>query len=188
MYLKSGLPVEIIQEYDNWRRSAMPMAPKAGSTSRCSRARAAIAAPWMKGKGKGVFVNMRREAAALVAIIAQTGAGRHDEYRRMQRRLVPRRDRRRRRLGGAVGRSGAPIRAKPSSKHFTASLLLCRLGQRPHRAWSDLLDDDAGGQAAELAAIFQRPALRIAIQEAGGEEIACPCRIDNSSLILIAST
>jgi hypothetical protein len=57
-------------------RSAMPMAQKAGSTRRCSRAtRTAIAAPWMRGKGKGVFVNMRRDPQAGGAIIARIEPG-----------------------------------------------------------------------------------------------------------------
>lgn len=40
MYLKSGLPVEIIQNTTTGAVSAMPTAPKVGSTSRCYQASA----------------------------------------------------------------------------------------------------------------------------------------------------
>ncbi|MCG3012315.1 SH3 domain-containing protein, partial [Pseudomonas aeruginosa] len=37
--------------------------------------RSAIAAPWMKGKGKAVFVNMRRESQPSSAVIAKLQPG-----------------------------------------------------------------------------------------------------------------
>src|ERR1700751_5997914 len=51
LYLKAGLPVEIIQEYDNWRQ----IRDSDGTEGWVSQAllsgnRAAIAAPWMRGK------------------------------------------------------------------------------------------------------------------------------------------
>ena len=67
-YLKSGLPVEIIQEYDNWRR----IRDAEGSEGWVNQAllsgdRTAVAAPWMRAKGEGIFVNMRRDAQATFA-------------------------------------------------------------------------------------------------------------------------
>ena len=75
-YLKSGVPVEIIQEYDNWRR----IRDADGTVGWVNQAllsgdRTAVAAPWMRGKGEGVFVNMRREAQATGAIVARIEPG-----------------------------------------------------------------------------------------------------------------
>jgi SH3-like domain-containing protein len=71
LYLKSGLPVEVIQEYDNWRRIRDADGVEGWVFhSLLSGDRSAIAAPWMKTKGKDVFVNMRidpRDSGAVVA-------------------------------------------------------------------------------------------------------------------------
>jgi SH3-like domain-containing protein len=51
MYLKPGLPMEIIQEYDNWRRVRDPDGAEGWvNQSLLSGRRTAIAAPWQKGK------------------------------------------------------------------------------------------------------------------------------------------
>jgi SH3-like domain-containing protein len=76
MYLKSGLPVEIIQEYDNWRRIRDADGTEGWvNQSLLSGQRAAIAAPWMKTKSKGVYVNLRREAQPSASIVAKLEPG-----------------------------------------------------------------------------------------------------------------
>lgn len=51
MYLKSGLPVEVIQEYDNWRRVRDSEGTEGWiNQSLLSGRRSGIAAPWFKGK------------------------------------------------------------------------------------------------------------------------------------------
>ncbi|HTV70038.1 MAG TPA: SH3 domain-containing protein [Rhizobiaceae bacterium] len=51
MYLKPGLPMEIIQEYDNWRRVRDSDGSEGWvNQSLLSGKRTAIAAPWQKGK------------------------------------------------------------------------------------------------------------------------------------------
>jgi SH3-like domain-containing protein len=76
MYLKAGLPVEIIQEYDNWRQVRDADGTEGWvNQSLLSGSRAAIAAPWMKGKGKSVFVNMRRESQPSSSVVAKLEPG-----------------------------------------------------------------------------------------------------------------
>ena len=51
MYMKSGLPMEIIQEYDNWRRVRDADGAEGWiNQSLLSGRRTAIAAPWQRGK------------------------------------------------------------------------------------------------------------------------------------------
>jgi len=51
MYMKSGLPMEIIQEYDNWRRVRDADGSEGWiNQSLLSGRRTAIAAPWQRGK------------------------------------------------------------------------------------------------------------------------------------------
>lgn len=76
LYLKAGLPVEIIQEYDNWRQVRDADGTEGWvNQSLLSGSRAAIAAPWMKGKGPSVFVNMRREALPSAPVVAKLEPG-----------------------------------------------------------------------------------------------------------------
>jgi SH3-like domain-containing protein len=76
MYLKAGLPVEIVQEYDNWRQIRDADGTEGWvNQSLLSGQRAAIAAPWMKGKGKNVYVNMRRDAQPSATIVAKLEPG-----------------------------------------------------------------------------------------------------------------
>jgi SH3-like domain-containing protein len=76
MYLKAGLPVEIIQEYDNWRRIRDADGTEGWvNQSLLSGQRSALAAPWMKGKGKSVFVNMRREPQSSASVVAKLEPG-----------------------------------------------------------------------------------------------------------------
>lgn len=76
MYMKAGLPVEIIQEYDNWRRIRDADGTEGWvNQALLSGDRTAIAAPWMRGKGPDVFVNMRREASLNAGIVARVEPG-----------------------------------------------------------------------------------------------------------------
>ncbi|MDB5525251.1 MAG: hypothetical protein JWM58_3014 [Rhizobium sp.] len=75
LYMKSGLPVEIIQEYDNWRRIRDAEGAEGWVFhSMLSGDRSAIAAPWMKTKGD-VFVNMRADARDTGSVVARLEPG-----------------------------------------------------------------------------------------------------------------
>jgi SH3-like domain-containing protein len=71
MYTRSGIPMEIIQEYDNWRRVRDAEGAEGWiNQSLLSGNRTAVAAPWHKGKD--VQINLHREAnrgAAIRAIL-----------------------------------------------------------------------------------------------------------------------
>ncbi len=77
MYLKPGLPVEIIQEYDNWRRVRDSDGAEGWiNQSLLSGKRTGIVAPWQRGKD--VTVELRSdpdEAAALVARVEPGAVG-----------------------------------------------------------------------------------------------------------------
>lgn len=75
-YLKSGLPVEITQEYENWRRIRDADGAEGWVFhSLLSGDRAAIAAPWMRDEGKEVFVNMRADARDSGQVVAKLQPG-----------------------------------------------------------------------------------------------------------------
>ncbi|OQP84700.1 hypothetical protein BTR14_18730 [Rhizobium rhizosphaerae] len=75
-YLKAGIPVEIIQEYENWRRIRDAEGTEGWvNQALLSGERTALTAPWMRGKGSGVFVNMRREPASGAGIVARMEPG-----------------------------------------------------------------------------------------------------------------
>ncbi|MCL6706049.1 SH3 domain-containing protein [Pseudomonas sp. R2.Fl] len=75
-YLKSGLPVEIIQEYENWRRIRDADGTEGWvNQSLLSGDRSAVAAPWMRGNGDEVFVNMRRDTLSNAAVVAKLEPG-----------------------------------------------------------------------------------------------------------------
>ena len=75
-YLKSGVPMEIIQEYDNWRRVRDADGTEGWvNQALLSGDRTAIAAPWMRGKGEDIYVNMRREPQGNSAIVAKLQPG-----------------------------------------------------------------------------------------------------------------
>ncbi len=75
MYMKSGTPMEIIQEYDNWRRVRDADGTEGWvNQALLSGERTAVAAPWMREKGE-VFVNMRREPQSSAAVIAKLQPG-----------------------------------------------------------------------------------------------------------------
>ncbi|MGV8937967.1 MAG: SH3 domain-containing protein [Allorhizobium sp.] len=76
LYLKSGLPVEIVQEYDNWRRIRDADGTEGWvSQTLLSGERTAVAAPWMRDKAGDVFVNMRRDSQPTAAIVAKLEPG-----------------------------------------------------------------------------------------------------------------
>ncbi|WP_425484666.1 SH3 domain-containing protein [Aureimonas mangrovi] len=69
LYLKQGLPVEVIQEYDNWRRVRDAEGAEGWVYhSLLSGERTAVAAPWLKGKS--TTVEMRRDATAEARVVA----------------------------------------------------------------------------------------------------------------------
>lgn len=69
MYLKSGLPMEIIQEYGNWRRVRDADGVQGWiNQSLLSGRRTAIVAPWQRGKANELsFYAEPSESAAVVA-------------------------------------------------------------------------------------------------------------------------
>lgn len=76
LYLKAGLPVEIIAEYDNWRKIRdADGAVGWVNHSLLSGDRAALTAPWMRGKGNDIFVDMRRDANQTAPIVARMQPG-----------------------------------------------------------------------------------------------------------------
>ncbi len=74
LYTKSGLPVEIIQEFDQWRRIRDADGTEGWVYhSLLSGERTALAAPWLKGKN--ALVTVHRSAAADSATVAQMEPG-----------------------------------------------------------------------------------------------------------------
>ncbi|WP_202331178.1 SH3 domain-containing protein [Mesorhizobium sp. L-8-3] len=71
MYLKPGLPMEIIQEYDNWRRVRDSDGAEGWiNQSLLSGRRTGIAAPWQRGKDARISLLSRpEEGAGTVAVI-----------------------------------------------------------------------------------------------------------------------
>jgi SH3-like domain-containing protein len=78
LFMKAGLPVEIIQEYDNWRRIRDADGTEGWVyQSLLSGKRTAITAPWRKkDKGDGdKMVAMRREASETAGVAAEIEPG-----------------------------------------------------------------------------------------------------------------
>ena len=75
-YMKSGVPVEIIQEYDNWRRIRDADGTEGWvNQALLSGERTAVTAPWMRGKGADIYVNLRRDPQSSSAIVAKLEPG-----------------------------------------------------------------------------------------------------------------
>ena len=75
LYLKPGLPVEIIQEYDNWRRVRDADGSEGWiNQSLLSGRRTAIAAPWQKGKAAQINLLAEPDTAARTLAIIEPGA------------------------------------------------------------------------------------------------------------------
>lgn len=71
LYMKSGLPMEIIQEYDNWRRVRDSDGSEGWiNQSLLSGRRTAIAAPWQRGKAAQItlLAEPNREARTLAIL------------------------------------------------------------------------------------------------------------------------
>lgn len=76
MYLKAGLPVEITQEYDNWRKVRDADGTEGWvNQALLSGQRTAVTAPWMRGKGGNTYVNMRRDPQAGSSLVARLEPG-----------------------------------------------------------------------------------------------------------------
>ncbi len=75
-YLKSGLPVEIIREYENWRQIRDADGTEGWvSQTLLTGERTAVAAPWMRGNGDNIYVMMRRDSMSSAAIVAKLEPG-----------------------------------------------------------------------------------------------------------------
>ena len=71
MYMKSGLPVEIVQEYDNWRRVRDSEGTEGWiNQSLLSGKRTALAAPWQRGKNTlvALYANPSSESRLVAEI------------------------------------------------------------------------------------------------------------------------
>ncbi|MEC9245616.1 SH3 domain-containing protein [Nitratireductor rhodophyticola] len=77
MYLKSGLPMEIIQEYDNWRRVRDAEGAEGWiNQALLSGRRTGIAAPWFKGKEADIDLRADpRDDARLIARVEPGAIG-----------------------------------------------------------------------------------------------------------------
>ena len=74
MYLKSGLPMEIIQEYDNWRKVRDADGTEGWiNQSLLSGRRTAIVTPWQRGKE--ARLPLRREASDEAPLVAELEPG-----------------------------------------------------------------------------------------------------------------
>lgn len=75
LYLKPGLPMEVIQEYDNWRRVRDADGAEGWiNQSLLSGRRTAIAAPWQKGKDVRIDLFADPEANARRLAVVEPGA------------------------------------------------------------------------------------------------------------------
>ena len=76
LYTKSGVPMEVIQEYDNWRRVRDAEGTEGWVyQSLLSGDRTAITAPWKKSDGQEDFIDMHREARGSADIVARLEPG-----------------------------------------------------------------------------------------------------------------
>jgi len=74
MYLKPGLPMEIVQEYDNWRRVRDAEGTEGWiNQSLLSGKRTAIVSPWQRGKQALIALRAQPDAAARVVANLQPG-------------------------------------------------------------------------------------------------------------------
>jgi SH3-like domain-containing protein len=74
MYLKPGLPMEIIQEYDNWRRVRDSDGAEGWiNQSLLSGRRTAIAAPWQRGKDAQISLLAKPDREAPPVAILEPG-------------------------------------------------------------------------------------------------------------------
>ena len=91
LYTRSGIPMEIIQEYDHWRRVRDPDGTEGWiHKSLLTGDRTAVIAPWKRGE-RDVFVVLRESPLLSADTIAKMEPGRRGQRGRMQRKMVPRR-------------------------------------------------------------------------------------------------
>jgi len=75
LYLKPGLPMEIIQEYDNWRRVRDPDGAEGWiNQALLSGKRTAIVAPWQRGKEMRVSLLEKPKPEAVAIAFVEPGA------------------------------------------------------------------------------------------------------------------
>lgn len=75
LYLKAGLPMEIIQEYDNWRRVRDADGAEGWiNQALLSGKRTGIVVPWQRGKGATVKLFGQPDETAGVAAMVEPGA------------------------------------------------------------------------------------------------------------------
>jgi len=75
LYLKRGLPMEVIQEFDNWRKVRDPEGNEGWILhSLLSGSRTVIIAPWNKGKKDGMF-EMHAKPTSNSPLVAQVEPG-----------------------------------------------------------------------------------------------------------------
>jgi len=75
LFMKEGLPVEIVQEYDNWRRVRDADGTEGWVyQSLLSGKRTAVTAPWLKNK-KGATIIMHRDDSETSGIAAKVDPG-----------------------------------------------------------------------------------------------------------------
>ncbi|WP_299865137.1 SH3 domain-containing protein [uncultured Hoeflea sp.] len=76
LYTKSGVPMEVVQEYDNWRRVRDAEGTEGWVyQSLLSGKRTAMAAPWKRGVSQNDLINMRRESRANARVVARLEPG-----------------------------------------------------------------------------------------------------------------
>ena len=74
MYMKAGLPMEIIQEYDNWRRVRDADGAEGWiNQSLLSGRRTAIVAPWQRGKDEPLSLQAKPDAKASAVAYLEPG-------------------------------------------------------------------------------------------------------------------
>ncbi|MDN2568221.1 SH3 domain-containing protein [Aquibium sp. A9E412] len=75
LYLKAGLPMEIVQEYDNWRRVRDAEGAEGWiNQALLSGRRTAVAAPWFKGKQAAIPLLSEPERGAPPVAQVEPGA------------------------------------------------------------------------------------------------------------------
>lgn len=74
LYLKSGVPMEIIQEFDNWRRVRDAEGAEGWiNQSLLSGRRTAIAAPWQRGKETELLLRLQPDTSSRIIAKLEPG-------------------------------------------------------------------------------------------------------------------
>ena len=74
LYLKAGVPMEVIQEYDNWRRVRDAEGAEGWiNQSLLSGRRTAIAAPWQRGKETELLLRAEPDTASRIVARLEPG-------------------------------------------------------------------------------------------------------------------